>query len=95
MSSEERMSSFEDQLTILEQICAQMSNEELPIEEGLRLYEKGTRIAKALERELTTAERKVEQLINSDFSDTAAEPRLQLFEERAEVAPSDSDTQST
>lgn len=86
------MSSFEERLAKLEHICEKMNSDELPLAEGLHLYEEGVQIARVLQKELATAERKVEQLINSDFSDTSAKPRLQLFEEHAEAERSDSDS---
>lgn len=86
------MSSFEERLAKLEHICESMNSDELPLAEGLRLYEEGVRITKALEKELVTVERKVEQLVNDDFTDTSAEPRLQLFEERAAAVQSEPDS---
>lgn len=85
------MSTFEKRLATLEQICEKMSGDNLPLADGLRLYEEGVKIAAVLEKELATAERKVEQLINDDITDITAEPRLQLFDERAGAEPSESD----
>ena len=73
---------FESQLGKLEEICNKMNSDTLSLADGLALYEQGIRLVKALELQLKTAERKVEQLLNDDFSDKAAKPRLQLFEER-------------
>lgn len=87
------MSSFEERLNKLETICEKMSSEGLSLEQGLKLYEEGVKIAKLLERELTGAERKVEQLLNENFGDTDAKPRLQLFEEHAEATQNEADSQ--
>jgi len=76
------MKDFEARLKRLEEICATMSTETLPLSEGLALYEEGVRLVKQLEEELTSAERKVERLTNDDLSDKGSAPRLQLFEER-------------
>lgn len=75
------MSTFESQLEKLEGICEKMDSDALSLTDGLKLYEQGMEAVKDLEEQINNAERKVEQLLNSDVTDKAAEPRLQLFEE--------------
>lgn len=47
--------SFEDQLNALEQLISSMEKGEMPLEESLRAYEEGMKMASQLERELQSA----------------------------------------
>ena len=66
-----------------------MGGDTLSLADSLALYEEGIKLAKGLEGLLRNAERKVEQLCNEDFTDKAAKPRLQLFEEHAATKQSE------
>lgn len=69
---------FEDLLTRLEQIVADMENAEMPLEKLLAGYEEGMRLVKACGDRLADAEQKVEILSRA----IAAEPA-----KAAEAAP--------
>ncbi len=47
--------SFEDQLNALEQLISGMEKGEMPLEESLRAYEEGMKMASQLEQELQNA----------------------------------------
>ncbi len=47
--------SFEDQLNALEQLISSMEKGEMPLEESLRAYEEGMKMASQLEQELQNA----------------------------------------
>ncbi len=47
--------SFEDQLNALEQLISGMEKGEMPLEESLRAYEEGMKMASQLEQELQSA----------------------------------------
>lgn len=47
--------SFEDQLNALEQLISGMEKGEMPLEESLRAYEEGMKMAAQLEQELQNA----------------------------------------
>lgn len=53
---------FEDALKKLEGIVDAMESEELPLEELLRKFEEGTRLAKVCQEKLAEAELKIKQL---------------------------------
>jgi exodeoxyribonuclease VII small subunit len=54
---------FEEALKKLEAIVAQMEEGDLPLEETLKAFEEGVRLAKLCTSKLDEAERKVEKLI--------------------------------
>ena len=54
---------FEQALQKLEAIVAQMEEGDLPLEEALKAFEEGVRLAKFCTGKLDEAERKVEKLI--------------------------------
>lgn len=57
-----RGSSYETLYTQLQQVVAQLEAGELPLEESLKLYERGTQLAAACQHLLDRAELRVQQL---------------------------------
>ena len=57
---------FEDSIRRLGQIVERLEHGELPLEESLKLFEQGVRLARASQAELDAAERRVEQLLGVD-----------------------------
>jgi exodeoxyribonuclease VII small subunit len=57
---------FEDSVRRLGQIVESLEHGELPLEESLKLFEEGVRLARASQAELDRAERRVEQLLGVD-----------------------------
>lgn len=57
---------FEDALTRLEEIVAQLENGGRTLNESLQLFEEGIKLAHECSRQLTEAKGKLEQLIKSD-----------------------------
>jgi len=55
--------SFEESLTRLEEIVAQLERGDLPLEESVRLFEEGTRLSELCRKQLEEAEGKVEMLV--------------------------------
>ena len=68
--------SFEQALEELEKIVNRLENEELTLEESLRLFEEGVKLARFLREELEKAEKKVEILLK----DTQGELKPHPFE---------------
>lgn len=72
---------FEDAFAELEQITQRLDDGQLPLEEALRLYERGMRLAHACQQLLDTAELRVERLRGvSDGTDGARAFLLESFE---------------
>ena len=59
---------FEQKLKSLEKITELMRNE-IPLEESIENFEKGMKIAKELEEQLTSYEKRVEILISNGVQD--------------------------
>jgi exodeoxyribonuclease VII small subunit len=70
--------SFEEKLERLEQISQKMRDGELELEDAVKLFDEGMRLAKGLEKDLSRIERKVQILVN-DPEATGEDPSLELF----------------
>lgn len=55
--------SFETSLAELEQIVGKLEGGDLPLEESLELFEKGTKLSRECRTRLTNAERRIEILM--------------------------------
>jgi exodeoxyribonuclease VII small subunit len=58
--------SFEDSVRRLGEIVDRLETGELPLEESLRLFEEGVRLARASQMRLDAAERRVQELLGID-----------------------------
>ena len=58
--------SFENQLVELEGISDKMSKGDLPLEEALKEYEHGLKLAFQCQKSLTQAEQKIERLVSEN-----------------------------
>ena len=58
--------SFEDSVRRLGEIVDRLESGELPLEESLRLFEEGIRLARASQARLDAAERRVQELLGID-----------------------------
>jgi exodeoxyribonuclease VII small subunit len=54
---------FEDALAELEEVVSRLEDESVGLEEALKLFEKGVKLAKRCRAQLTSVERRVEQLL--------------------------------
>jgi exodeoxyribonuclease VII small subunit len=65
-SSEAPVQSFETALSRLSDIVERLEGGELPLEESLKLFEEGVRLARTAEARLDAAEKRVEELLSID-----------------------------
>lgn len=65
---------FEEALQKLEAIVAKMEEGDLPLEEALKAFEEGVRLAKFCTNKLDEAERKVEKLIRDQSGKVQTTP---------------------
>jgi len=65
---------FEEALQKLETIVARMEQGDLPLEEALKAFEEGVRLAKFCTTKLDEAERKVEKLIRDQSGTLQSTP---------------------
>ncbi len=65
---------FEKDLEKLEQIVQNLEKGELTLEESLKQFEEGIRLARQCEKALSEAERKIEILLKNEEGEIEAEP---------------------
>lgn len=71
---------FEDRLKRLEEVSSLMKEGRISLEEAVKYFEEGIRLARGLEKDLNKIERKVEILLNSPETEEE-KPELELFPE--------------
>ncbi|MES2394293.1 MAG: exodeoxyribonuclease VII small subunit [Acidobacteriota bacterium] len=57
------MASFEDQLSELEKVVEQLERGELPLEDSVRLFERGVKLSNACKSQLQKAESRIQVLL--------------------------------
>lgn len=65
---------FESALARLEEIVKKLEKGDLPLEQSLKLFEEGVKLARACSKRLEEAERKVEVLLKDRAGNLSAEP---------------------
>ena len=71
---------FETAMTRLEEIVTELEKGDIPLEQSLRLFEEGVKLARICQARLQEAERKVEILLKDTEGNLGKKP----FEEEAE-----------
>ena len=70
MANETKKSAdFEQQLTELETLVEHMENGDISLEDSLKSFEKGIKLARSCQQSLQQAELKVKQLLSEDASE--------------------------
>ncbi|MDR1933545.1 MAG: exodeoxyribonuclease VII small subunit [Spirochaetales bacterium] len=77
---ESRGGNFEEKLKRLEALASSMKDADLPLEEAMKKFEEGVKLARALEKDLSKIERRIEILVNSPETEDE-KPALELFPE--------------
>ncbi len=62
-----KQQTFEDRLAELEELIRKMEGGSLPLDETLKCYEAGTKLAKDLTAELSAAEKKMQELAGGEL----------------------------
>ncbi|MGC2618491.1 MAG: exodeoxyribonuclease VII small subunit [Acidobacteriaceae bacterium] len=68
------MASFEESLTKLEEIVAQLERGDLSLEDSVRMFEEGSRLSAICRKQLEEAEGKVEMLVKQRDGSVKREP---------------------
>ena len=68
------LASFEESLTKLEEIVAQLERGDLSLEDSVKLFEEGTRLSADCRKQLEEAEGKVEMLVKQRDGSMKREP---------------------
>ncbi|MDX6694952.1 MAG: exodeoxyribonuclease small subunit [Blastocatellia bacterium] len=72
---------FEASLAALEKVVRELERGDLPLEESLKLFERGVKLSRECQERLNQAERRVEVLLR----DTEGRPVLSAFEDEEHV----------
>lgn len=73
------MKNFEENLSRLEALTANIKRTDISLEEALKAFEEGIQLARGMEKEIDKIEGKIQQLMNQPDTDTADTPELDLF----------------
>jgi len=76
------MKDFESRLERLEFLAERIKDQDLPLEEAIKVFEEGIKLSKGLKKELEKIQGKVETLISSP--DSTEKPEVTLFDPASE-----------
>jgi exodeoxyribonuclease VII small subunit len=77
------MKNFEGRLERLELLGEKIRHPDVPLDEAIKAFEEGIRIARTLEKDLEKVESRIEILLNDVEAPEDEEPELELFDEEA------------
>lgn len=82
-----KKNNFEERLSRLEQLSQEIKKSDISLEEALKDFEEGIKIAKVLEKELDSMESKIQILMNGEelAEDGSKNAELGLFDSTLEV----------
>jgi exodeoxyribonuclease VII small subunit len=72
---------FEASLAALEKVVRELERGDMPLEESLKLFERGVKLSRECQERLNQAERRVETLLR----DTEGRPVLSAFDDEEQV----------
>ena len=71
---------FEERLERLEKLGDQIRKTDIPLDEALKAFEEGIKLARTLENDLEKIENRIEILMNSADAPESESPDLELFD---------------
>lgn len=78
------MKNFEEKLEKLEYLTNNIKRPDISLEEALKNFEEGIKLAKTLEKQIDEIEGKIQILANNPFLENNEEPEITLFSETDE-----------
>ena len=78
------MKNFEEKLEKLEYLTNNIKRPDIPLEEALKNFEEGIKLAKTLEKQIDEIEGKIQILANNPSLENNEEPEITLFSETDE-----------
>ena len=75
---------LEDRLLRLEELGDKIRRTDIPLDDALKAFEEGIKLARSLEKELEKIQNRIEILMNSPEAKAAESPELELFDTGAE-----------
>ena len=73
------MKNFEERLERLELLGEQIRKTDIPLDEALKAFEEGIKLARTLEKDLEKIDSRIELLMNSADASIEESPELELF----------------
>ncbi|MDR1143021.1 MAG: exodeoxyribonuclease VII small subunit [Spirochaetaceae bacterium] len=73
------MKNFEERLLNLETLGETIRRTDIPLEEALKAFEEGIKLARSLEKDLEKIESRIEILLNAPDAKAQDSPELDLF----------------
>ena len=74
------LKNFEERLEKLETLGEKIRKTDIPLDEALKAFEEGIKLAKTLEKDLDKIDSRIEMLMNSAKAPADESPELELFE---------------
>jgi exodeoxyribonuclease VII small subunit len=74
------MKNFEERLSRLEELGETIRKSDIPLEDALKAFEEGVKLARSLEKDLEKIDSRVEVLINTPEAKADERPELELFD---------------
>jgi exodeoxyribonuclease VII small subunit len=76
------MKNFEERLERLEGLGEKIRKPEIPLDDALKAFEEGIKLARSLEKDLEQVENRIEILMNSPETRSTESPELGLFDDQ-------------
>lgn len=73
------MANFEENLAKLEQLTQDIKRNDISLEDALKNFEEGIKLARGMEAEIDKIEGKIQQLMNQPDPDNGVAPQMDLF----------------
>jgi exodeoxyribonuclease VII small subunit len=77
------LKNFEERLERLELLGEKIRRTDVPLDEAIKAFEEGIKIARTLEKDLEKVETRIEILLNKVEAPEDERPELELFDEEA------------
>jgi exodeoxyribonuclease VII small subunit len=77
------MKNFEERLERLEKLGETIRRPDIPLDDALKAFEEGIKLAQSLEKDLEKVESRIEILMNGPEEKPEAKPELGLFDDEA------------
>ena len=72
--------SFEERLERLEELGDEIRKSDIPLDEAIKAFEEGVKLARTLEKDLEKIESRIEMLMNDAGAGSEESPELGLFD---------------
>jgi exodeoxyribonuclease VII small subunit len=81
MAKSTGVKNFEEKLERLEELGEKIRGSDIPLDEALKAFEEGIKLARTLEKDLSRIESRIEILMNNAEAQAEENPELELFDD--------------